>query len=109
MGSVSPLWDPVLSSLGKVARPASPAIAQAQQGDEHQPLLPRAGPLQWPVTLYSGSLHQPGLELLRTTLKSKALPTDRLIPDPLLHDVKLARELSLYPSWAPVPVDLVHF
>lgn len=44
-----------------------PAITWAQQGDQCQPLLPRAGLLQWPLSLYTWPW------ISQTTLKSKAL------------------------------------
>lgn len=42
--------------------------------------------------LYPQSQHQPGLEFLRTTLQSKALPTQSSSLAPLLHVVRLALE-----------------
>ena len=81
-------WPGALLCSGKAWSPGFPASDWAGG-----PALAMAAQCKTSAlsSLYSGS-HQPGLEFLRTTLQSKALPSQSSFFAPLLHGVRLALE-----------------
>lgn len=91
------LWGgPTVVFTGKVCTPGIPANDRAQQGNWMGHCCPMQNFSNEQSLLWVSS--SVCLELLRTTLQSKSLPTPLSFLVPLLHGVRSVPKLPLYPS-----------